>query len=74
MALEQLNESPLTDDLLRGLQKIGDFIGESEIRTKRLIERRVIPAWRPGHEYIASKRQLRKRVEELTAGFIGDAV
>jgi hypothetical protein len=61
-------DGPLGDDLLRGLSEISAFIDESELRAGYLIKRKLIPAGKLGRIYIASKRQLRQRYRELTAG------
>jgi hypothetical protein len=55
-------------DTLRGVPKISKFIDESERRTYYLLENKLIPAGKLGSTWIASKKKLRARYEQLTGG------
>jgi len=56
------------EDALRGAAEIAVFIGETERRTRYLIEKQMIPVGRRGSQFIASKRRLREDYERVTGG------
>jgi hypothetical protein len=58
----------LTDDALRGVVEIADFIGESQRRTFYLCERGLIPVGKLGTRWIASKTKLRAHYDKITSG------
>ena len=60
------DEIPLGDDLLRGAQKIANFIGETERRARYLAECGAIPVGKERGSLIASKRKLRAHYDQLT--------
>jgi hypothetical protein len=58
----------ITDDALRGVVEIADFIGESQRRTFYLCERGLIPVGKLGSRWIASKTKLRAHYDKITSG------
>lgn len=62
------DDESLANDRLRGVPAIAAFLGETERRTRYLIERKLIPHGKEGAAIVASKRRLRERHERLTAG------
>jgi hypothetical protein len=50
----------LADDLLRGAQAIADEIGDSERRTRYLLERGRLPAKKVGNSWYGSRSRLRE--------------
>jgi hypothetical protein len=63
---ERAEPSDLADDLLRGIKRIAEFIGETESRTNYLGRRKLIPIGKIGRSWIASKRRLRKHYADLS--------
>jgi hypothetical protein len=68
-----LSEEKLSDDILRGAGEIGEFLGYGDDprgrrRTYYVLENRVIPAGKLMGEWIASKREIRARLDEITSG------
>lgn len=58
----------ITDDALRGVVEIADFIGERRRRTFYLCERGLIPVGKLGSRWIASKTKLRAHYDKITSG------
>ena len=58
----------LSDDLLRGVRAIAEFIGEDERRVYYKCEKSLIPCGKEGNVYIASRRRLREHYAALTSG------
>lgn len=58
----------LAEDLLRGAEAIGSFIGEPPKAVYYLAERGYAPIGREGATLIASKRKLREHYARVTAG------
>jgi hypothetical protein len=54
-------DDTLKNDLLKGVEKIADFIGDSYSRTHRLCQKRRIPAEKIQGVWHSSKRRLRDR-------------
>jgi hypothetical protein len=57
----------LADDLLRGIARIAEFIGEPTRRGFYLAETGQIPAFKQGRLWMARKSRLRQHYEELEA-------
>jgi len=58
----------LAEDLLRGVNEIAQFIGQSRRRTFYLCERGLIPCGKEGATWIASRQALREHYAKATAG------
>ncbi len=58
----------LADDLLRGVAKIAEEIGETPRRTYYKLENKIIPAGKDGNLWIASRTVLREHYARLTRG------
>lgn len=58
----------IATDKLRGAKAISKFIGESERRTRYLLDKGVLTHGREGKAIIASKARLRADYERVTAG------
>jgi hypothetical protein len=56
----------LGDDILKGAEQIALFIGESERRTRYLIDRGYVPAGQIGRIWVASKKTLREHYSRVT--------
>jgi len=56
----------LSEDTLRGVSAIAEYIGESVRRTYYLLERSYLPGGKLGATWIASKRVLRAHYAALT--------
>ena len=61
----------LKSDRLRGAQRIADFRGDDLRRTYYLLERKIIPAFKEGRIWVASKQALCDQHEHLAAGIWG---
>ena len=61
-------EFSLSDDLLRGVKAISEFIGEDERRTFYLAEKGYIPLGKEGATWIGSKKTLRAHYAKITGG------
>ncbi len=62
------NEDPenFADDILKGAGEIGKFINENERRTRYIIEKKQIPAFKIGNQIRARKSELKKRYRAQT--------
>jgi hypothetical protein len=58
----------LKSDRLRGAKKIADFRGDDLRRTYYLLERKIIPAFKEGRVWVASKQALRDQYEHQAVG------
>jgi hypothetical protein len=67
---DQLNsfEQTLANDLLRGARRIGKYIGATEDQVHYLYRSRKWPIGKLGKDLIASKAQLTKHANKITAG------
>jgi hypothetical protein len=54
-------------DLLRGVPKIAEFIGENARKTYYLLEQRRIPAGKEGALWVSGKQALREHYRRLIA-------
>ena len=64
-------DSPLGQDLLSGVKGIADFFGEPVRRTRYMIEKGDLPAFKLRGRWYSRKSKLRemvKRLEEAAAG------
>jgi hypothetical protein len=61
-----LAEGRLSEDLLRGIKSIAEFIGETPRKTFYLAERKYIPIGKEGASWIASKKRLREHYQRIT--------
>ena len=64
------NDRVLADDLLKGAEDIGPYIGEEPRRTSYLLERGLLPAFKLGGRWYARKTTLLahfKMLEEKAA-------
>jgi hypothetical protein len=63
------DDSPLSDDILRGVPAISKFVGDDdERRTYYRLEKGYIPAGKEGSTWVASKSRLRQHYADLTRG------
>ncbi len=60
-------KSELADDLLSQAEQIGEFIGEDERRTYRLLETGQIPGFKMGGRWYARKSTLLEHIAKLEA-------
>jgi hypothetical protein len=58
----------LAEDLLRGVPKIANYIGESVRRTYYLLNEGYIPAGKEGAFWVAQKSRLRAHYSSITSG------
>ena len=58
-------EIALSDDILKGIEAIAEFIGEDFWRTQRLCVKKAIPAAKMQGRWIASRRALRAHYARL---------
>lgn len=58
----------LSDDLLRGAEAIGGFLGLSRRQAFALLENCKIPAGKEGNIWIASKATLRDHYQRIVSG------
>jgi hypothetical protein len=65
LKLNSLREE-LAEDLLRGVDAIAEYIGDSTRRTYYKLERGYLPAGKEGATWIASKSALRTHFEKIT--------
>lgn len=56
------------DDLLRGAEAIGKFLGLTPRQAFNLLDRGTIPAGKEGKAWIASKTSLREHYRRLASG------
>jgi hypothetical protein len=61
-------ETSLADDLLSGVPKIAEFIGENERRTYYLLEQGLIPAGKVGTRWTSLKSRLREHYTNVASG------
>ena len=61
-------DATLADDLLRGVPAIAAFMGDSERRTYYALETKQLPGGKLRGMWIASKRKLRERIEQIVSG------
>lgn len=61
-----MSEAKLSDDVLRGVPQIAEFLGEPWRRTYHLIETKAIPCGKIGGHWVASKTKLRQFYDKAT--------
>ena len=59
-------ETEIADDLLRGVRKIADFIGDDERSTNHKLATGKLPGGKEGSQWIASKTVLRDHYAKIT--------
>ena len=62
------DKDTLASDLLRGVPAIAEFMGDSERRTYYALETGQLPGGKLGSMWVASRRKLRERIEEIVSG------
>jgi hypothetical protein len=61
----------IADDMLRGAEAIGEYIGEDKRRTFYLLESQLIPAFKIGALWHMRKSSYQRYIEQLEAAAIG---
>lgn len=61
------DETPLADDLLKGVVGIASFIGETPRRTHYLLEKGDLPGFKMRGRWRSRKSSIRRHFEELEA-------
>ena len=56
----------IADDILRGVKKIADFIGDDERSTNHKLATGKLPGGKEGSQWIASKTVLLNHYEKIT--------
>ena len=56
----------MTDDILRGVKRIADFIGEMKRATNHKLATKKIPAGKEGSQWVASKSVLCAHYAKIT--------
>jgi hypothetical protein len=67
MEIKDQKAERLADDLLYGASAIADFLGVTEMQVYHWVRKDRIPVGKMGKTLIASRRQLRKAIGNLTA-------
>lgn len=63
-----MSERPLSDDLVEGANKIGEEYGWDERRTREMLARKAIPAFKIGGRWFARRSTIRADIERRERG------